>query len=389
MNRDDLAKREEDVAFIRRSIDDLDNERAAGDLTEDDYGQLRSRYVARLNAFQQEVIEGKAALPARKPRNRAKSLGWAAVVGVVAIGAGLFVARSAGQRLPTDTITGGNVRDADQLLIEARSALGTNRGAALARFQQVLEVQPDNAEAITYSAWITRLDTKAAVDAGTLDPTKARGTFERVDSEFDRAAAKQASYADPRCFQAVLRFRDLADASRAHAAYATCLSSNPNQTVAGLVSKIGPEIDAALGASADPVVAGLARARVALAGGKIIDAVKLYDGVAKADPTSAEARTWSVWLQAKILFTGIDAGQISVDLAKTRLAKAEAEIDAVRAATPTFADAACVKAVLAVNRQDADAAAVALPACRVGVATPEMRDAAVRLTAAPPPTTKP
>ncbi len=389
MNRDDLARREDDLAFVRRSLADLDAERAAGDLAEDDYVALRARYDARLAALTDEVAEGRQALPTAKPRRLSRSLARIGLVGAVAIGAGLFVARSAGLRLPSEGVTGGNVRDTNQLLVEARSALGTDRPAALKRFRQVLETQPDNAEARTYAAWITRLDTRDAVTAGTLDAAKARPTFEGVDTEFDQAAASQPALADPHCFQAVLRFRDLEDPVRSRQAYEACLSTNPNQTVLGLVSKVGPEIDAALATNADPVVAGMAQARVALAAGDIVGSLKRYDDVVKVDPANPSAATWSAWLQARIISTALQSGQISPDFGKEKLAKAEGTIDAVRAASPTFADAACAKVVFALNRDDNPAAEAAVPACRVGVATPEIRDVALSSIVTPAVTSVP
>jgi tetratricopeptide (TPR) repeat protein len=389
MNRDDLARREEDLAFVRRSIADLDNERAVGDLAEDDYTELRGRYDRRLAALTDDIAEQKAALPTAKPKNRFRSLVTSLGVLALALGVGLIVARSAGLRLPTDGVTGGNVRDANQLLVEARSALGPDRPGALKRFREVLETQPDNAEARTYAAWITRLDTRDAVTAGKLDETKARPVFQSVDTEFDQAAAAQPDLADPHCFQAVLRFRDLNDPIRSREAYEACLSTNPNQTVLGLVTKVGPEIDAALVTNVNPIVAGLAKARTALDAGKFVDAIKGYDAVVALDPTNPSANTWSAWLQAGIIVRASRSGQIPADLAATKMSAAEATIDTVRAASPTFADAACAKVVFALNRDDQAAANAAAPACRIGVASPEIRDAALSGVSAPVATSVP
>lgn len=379
MNRDDLARREADRAFIRRSLDDLENERAVGDLTEGDYERLRAKYITRLADLDGQVAAGVAALPSRRTGRRGPTVVGIALVGAIAIGAGLFVARSAGQRLPSDTVTGGNIRDTNQLLVEARSALGTDRPAALKRFRQVLEVEPDNAEARTYAAWISRLDTKAAVDAGTLSSAVARPTFEGLDAEFERAAVTRLGLADPRCFQAVLRFRDLADASKARPAYVACIDSNPSQVVSGLVAKLGPEIDASLASGTDPVSSGLARARMARDAKAIKDAIVLFDQVTAIDPANAEARTWSVWLLANGIATAQQAQQISDELAKSRLAQAESGIDAVLRDVPDYPDAACVKAVLALNREDQAAAAQALGVCRTSLAAPEIRSTALRL----------
>jgi hypothetical protein len=87
MNRDDLARREDDLAFVRRSLADLDAERAAGDLAEDDYVDLRARYDARLAALTVEVAEGKQTLPTAKPRQLSRSLARIGLVGAVAVGA--------------------------------------------------------------------------------------------------------------------------------------------------------------------------------------------------------------------------------------------------------------------------------------------------------------
>jgi tetratricopeptide (TPR) repeat protein len=383
MNRDDLARREEDLAFVRRSIADLDNERAVGDLAEDDFTELRARYDRRLAALTEDVAEQKAALPTAKPKGLSRSVLTPLAVVALALGVGLIVARSAGLRLPTDGVTGGNVRDANQLLVEARSALGPDRPGALKRFREVLETQPDNAEARTYAAWITRLDTRDAVTAGKLDAVTARPIFEGVDREFDQAASAQRDLADPHCFQAVLRFRDLDDPIRSREAYDACLSTNPNQTVLGLVSKVGPEIDAALATNTNPIIAGLAKARTAYAVGKIVDAIKSYDAVVALDPTNPSAITWSAWLQARTIATAVASGQIPADVASAKMSEAEATIDTVRAASPTFADTACAKVVFALNRDDPAAANAAISACRIGVASPEIRDAALSGMSAP------
>jgi hypothetical protein len=227
------------------------------------------------------------------------------------------------------------------------------------------------------------------VTAGKLDAAKARPVFEGVDAEFDQAAAAQPTLADPHCFQAVLRLRDLDDPVRSRQAYEACLSTNPNQTVLGLVSKVGPDIDAALATNPDPVVAGMAQARVALAAGNLVDARERYDALAKADPTNASAVTWSAWLLAGIVATARRSGQISPELAKDRLAKVEATIDTVRASSPAFADAACAKVVLALDREDNAAAQAAVPACRVGIASPDIRDAALSSIGTPAVTSVP
>jgi hypothetical protein len=61
----------------------------------------------------------------------------------------------------------------------------------------------------------------------------------------------------------------------------------------------------------------------------------------------------------------------------------------VRAVSPTFADAACAKVVFALSRDDTTAAQAAVPACRVGVASPEIRDVALSSIGTPAVTSVP
>lgn len=85
-------------AFLERSIEDLDREFAAGDLTERDYRRLRADYERRLRG------EG---LPPRPPARRGLVVASVAFVLVVAVAAGVLVARFSGRRTEGATITGG------------------------------------------------------------------------------------------------------------------------------------------------------------------------------------------------------------------------------------------------------------------------------------------
>lgn len=84
--------------FLERSLADLEQEREAGDLTEADYRRLRADYERRLRG---------EAPPPRPPPRPALVVASVAFVVVVALAAGVLVARSIGRRAPGDTITGG------------------------------------------------------------------------------------------------------------------------------------------------------------------------------------------------------------------------------------------------------------------------------------------
>ena len=155
--------------FLLASLDDLEAERAAGDLTEPDYLALRAGYERRvvdvlsaLAADSPDPEEG-APLVATKPargergeqRRRIRRVVAVLAVAGVALGAGFVVDGSAGNRLPTQTITGSVPPAIGNELVDAQDALVKgNELQALKLFQAVLVVQPDEPEALAYWGWI-------------------------------------------------------------------------------------------------------------------------------------------------------------------------------------------------------------------------------------------
>ena len=155
MNPDRLAELEDERRFLLRSLRDLDAERAVGDVDEADYETLRDGYTKRAADVLRDIEEGKAALPRPGGRRWVGRLVAVAVVVLVAGTAGWLVARSSGQRLGDETITGGAPSDdVAVLLARARSLLGTDPAGAQALYEQVLAERPEQPEALTYSGWL-------------------------------------------------------------------------------------------------------------------------------------------------------------------------------------------------------------------------------------------
>jgi tetratricopeptide (TPR) repeat protein len=368
---------DQDRSFVERSIADLEREHAAGDLSHDDLARLKRRYERRL-----AVLDGTVAPTAARPRMPiGRRIAWAGGVLALAVGAGVFVAKSAGQRLPGDTTSKGEASGTRQLLAEARSALGADRKAAAAAFDKVLAIEPDNVEARTYRAWIERLDLKAQVDAGTVTEQVARPQYVAVADKLAAAAALDPTVADPRCFETVIRFRDLALALDARKTYEVCVSANPSQQAQQLVSQVGEDINIALTKVDDPVVSKLAKARIAR-DANTKTAVELYNDVIAIDPKNVEARTWQAWITAKAAIQLSVRGKLSEDLLAKTLETVETRIVAVRADAPAAGDPACVDTVLRTYRGDSAGAALALAVCRTSVADPGLRDDANSTVAA-------
>lgn len=221
MNPDRLAELEEERSFLLRSIRDIEAEHAAGDVDDADFHTLRDGYVARAAAVLREIDDGRSSLIPKSQRPLWRRV---AIVGgtlVVAVALGVFVADSAGQRLPGQSLTGG--KPADEVAIQlsnARQTMGTDPQASLEAYAKVLEIEPDNVEAITYAAWLKIITGNQAGDQQLI-----------LDAlpELQRAIEIDPTYADPHCFLAVAagRFLTTPDAALGVREATACLEANP------------------------------------------------------------------------------------------------------------------------------------------------------------------
>ena len=136
--------------FLRRSLVDLDAELAAGDVTQADYVVLRDQYTARL-AEVLRAEEGVQPLSgALRPRVGGRGVATAAVVVVVAVAAGLAVARFSGTRLKGQSIT-GQIRQSTNQRLSGCLDLASNGQLldAVKCYDEVLKEQPSSVEART------------------------------------------------------------------------------------------------------------------------------------------------------------------------------------------------------------------------------------------------
>ncbi|HLN42767.1 MAG TPA: hypothetical protein VK215_09955 [Acidimicrobiales bacterium] len=187
-------------SFLLDSLEDLERERAAGDLSDVDYEVLRDRYARRaaevLRAldhdddadlrgtgarvpgaepeWRPEVTPDAASPPPRRRRRRRRTL---LVLGLLALAAAvavtLVVARS-GTRLPGETETGSvDLSRAAQLRrtdaqAETLEASGDAAGA-VRLFDQVLAEDPVDPDALTQLGWLEFEAGAAAHDAAVLE----------------------------------------------------------------------------------------------------------------------------------------------------------------------------------------------------------------------------
>lgn len=246
MSNENLASLEEQRIFLLNSIRELDDELAVGDLDQDDYQSLRSDYVARTAEVIKRIESPQTIAVSQTNRDAAqlsrsrRNLLTLLIVIVVAIGSGWLVARQSGQRLSGQSLTGGIEDSTASLLSRARATNFVDPKAAIDLYSQVLGVDPDNVEALTYRAWLLAL-----IARGAGDEIK-KLAFLSASSDLERAITIDTKYPDAHCFLGIVRFRLGGDAVGAREQLTICASQNPPAEVKSFVDAIVAEVDAAL-----------------------------------------------------------------------------------------------------------------------------------------------
>jgi len=240
---DRLEALAEERDFLLASLRDLDLELEAGDIDPEDYAALRSGYVARTAEIARELVRGRARGADGRPRNRVRTAVAVLVVAALAAGSGLLVASQSGQRLPGESATGGIDQSTASMLSQARLADISSPAEALVLYNGVLDLEPDNVEALTYRSWLLSRIIPSASDL--TDEEKAQVLLSAY-ADLNRAVEIDPGYADAHCFLGVMEFRVFADAAGAKTALETCRSMNPPQEVSSLLESLIAEVDEAL-----------------------------------------------------------------------------------------------------------------------------------------------
>lgn len=283
LDPDRLAELEREREFLLASLDDLDAEFEAGDLDEVDYRGLTDDYTRRIAEVIRAIDERRAAFAAVESRlsTRQRALTFVGVV-IVAVLAGVLLARASGFRAPSDSVSGDIRQSSASLLAEADTL--TREGEwpeALAIYEEVLDISPANVEALTYRGWLTaRLGDEPA---GLLDIAEAIA----VDPE----------YPDARVFSAIL----LDDAQRfeeAAADLAVLDSLDTPDQMLGLIQASGLRSSVAAGQLAERFAGGedvdlseinaplidIAQAALVLDNLDPVLAFRVFDAVLAEDP---------------------------------------------------------------------------------------------------------
>jgi hypothetical protein len=207
--------------FLLRSLDDLEDERAAGNIDDDTYARLHGDYTARAAAVLRALEGDSASMPAGPPpvsaRHRVVVIGGLVVFAIVAA---VVLAITIGPRLPGQTVTGGvstdpkataaalksaahdHPNDYSARIAYAQSLLGTDIVGSLKEFEAASRLSPKEPEPPTYIGWILGLSSSQVTDAATRAQLISRSL-----SELAIARRLDPKYPDSYVFEGLVRAR--------------------------------------------------------------------------------------------------------------------------------------------------------------------------------------
>ena len=247
---------------------------------------------------------GDGRLPTPRRRWRAVA-GWTAAVVLFTAAAGVLVARFSGSRGVGDSITGEIRVTARELNFQALEAFNDGDiDGAIALYDEALQQQPSNAEALTYRGWLT----------------SRRGDAPAAVAYLDDAIASDPDYADARLFRAIVAL-DADDAERAASELAAFDALDPSPDAEALVAgaRVRERVAEAVGVAAlervEAVVSapdrvafdesGLSVADAVAAAesrssqgceGCLLDALQMLDWVLESNPADADVLAQRGWL---------------------------------------------------------------------------------------------
>lgn len=242
--RDQLLEERE---FLLTSLVDLEREFAVGDVADDDYVSLKDSYTARAAIIIRELSDNEQ--PKVRKRIGWRPFAWSALVVLLAITAGVVVARNTGERLPGQGMTGAiDDGSVSSLLVQARSMGMADIPGVLDLYSRVLAVEPDNVEALTYFGWFTVLSSTQEADASAAATRLQNGML-----LLRQATIADETYPDAHCFLGIAFFRFIDDPVAAQPEMTACLDENPPAEVASMVQGLVTQIDDAVAASTTTV----------------------------------------------------------------------------------------------------------------------------------------
>jgi len=205
LDPDELAVLEEQRDFLLRSLADLDLEHDAGDLDHDDYAMLRDDYTARAAEVLRAIEDQRTAFAqAKRPRRVRRTVALSAAVVLFALAAGFGASQAMGARKAGESASGGvSVRQStSQRATECSAKIATEPDEAFSCLQAILEEDPKNTVALTWSAWQLSLSAPSFEDE---DRFRAQAI---AAIRLEQAVESDPDYSYARAFRTIVAYRN-------------------------------------------------------------------------------------------------------------------------------------------------------------------------------------
>jgi tetratricopeptide (TPR) repeat protein len=229
MTLHDREELEEERDFLLESIQDLERERAAGELSERDYQALHADYTARAAVVLRALERGARSRPARGSKGPAPvktkrplmiTLGVVVLVAAVATGA---VVTFSGQREAGAPMTGSLPDTPSGRLQQALQLESSGKAAdALKIYDQLIQENPRDVAALAYRGWLL----------------KRAGLPDRAMESLDAAIAVDPRFPDAHFFRGMVLYQDRKDPAAAVTEFRLFMSNNPPQEMVPLVEDV-------------------------------------------------------------------------------------------------------------------------------------------------------
>lgn len=245
---------EEERDFLLVSLDDLEIELRAGDMSKADYDALKDDYTVRAADLIREIAERKSDAGKRAGRsgksgadNSSKAQSrWPKLAMVVAglalfsVGAGWLLAQAVGERGASDSLTGDIPETAREKVVTCQGLMsGGELRESLVCFDEVLDEDPQNVEALTYRGWFLILASGTAQQNG--DTESYEQLVERGEASLDDAVAVNPGFADARAFRVVV-YKNTAREAEACEELAVLEGLDPAPMITSLIQPIADSL---------------------------------------------------------------------------------------------------------------------------------------------------
>lgn len=227
---DRLARLDDELTFALRSLDDLEAERASGQVSDGTYEKLHAAYTVRAA----DAARSRRELARRKPQVAARSrrtwLVGLTVLLLLAGGVGVALLQGSRSRAPGATITGDSPSlpvDAAQqgsgLDAQAEQALAKgDLSGALSGYIAALKADPRDVEALSYAGWLSFL----------------AGAQKQAEPLLRAAVRTDPSYPDAHAFLGIVLLRSHHDTALARAQLRQYLRLVPKGQMSGQVRRV-------------------------------------------------------------------------------------------------------------------------------------------------------